>query len=385
MPSPRRRVLFVLVPAVLGLIAAGGQRWRVTRSGYRMESARSAIAAREWSRVEEAAAALDRTGFGDQAHFFRGESARLRGQPAEALGHYNEIADSGALRLQAVASSGLCLLELKNLREAERAFRFVLSENPDAADAHRGLGVIAYDLGQMAHAVDHLRRAAELDPADGKPLRLVGLIHKDMAQFEEADIAYRQALTRNLPEGMRREILSEAAEAAVGRTRFGEALEFLDRSSGSASAADTVVRVEALRGLGRTADAVAVLERAVVSFPESFALQRLRGQSLLEDDRPAVALPHLEAAIRLNPADEPSRYQAALAYGKLDRPADAARELRRVDELRADYLRLTELSRAAINRPNDVAVREQLADLCRKLNRGELASMWDRAAALLRE
>jgi len=384
MVSARRRVLLVLVPAIVGVVAAAGYRWRVTRSDYRRAEAVRSLAAREWSRVEAAAAALEQRGLTDDAHFYRGESARLRGRPTEALGHFNEIADTGELRVRAVLAAGLCQLELRNLPEAERAFLFVLTELPDSAEAHRGLGVIAYDLGQMALAVDHLRRVAELEPADGKPLRLVGLIHKDMSQFEEADVAYREALARDLPETVRNEVLLEAAETAVGRNRYGEALEFLDRATAPESAASAVVQTESLRGLGRTKEAVAVLERVIVRFPDSFALQRLRGQSLLEDDRAAEALPYLEAAMRLNPADEQSRYQAALAYGKLGRTADAARELRRVDELRADYLRLTELSRAAINRPDDVAVREQLAALCRTLNRIELAVMWERAADALR-
>src|SRR5947199_218337 len=83
-------------------------------------------------------------------------------------------------RVRAAALTGQCLLALGAVREADRVFRSVVAEQPDQVDAHRGLAVIAYDLGQLGEAVEHLRRVAELDAADPRPHRLIGLIYKDM-------------------------------------------------------------------------------------------------------------------------------------------------------------------------------------------------------------
>ncbi|MCX7324098.1 MAG: hypothetical protein NTZ14_06595, partial [Hyphomicrobiales bacterium] len=83
--------------------------------------------------------------------------------------------------------------------------------DPDAAyraivEAHRGLAVIAYDLGELSKALVHLKRVSELDPKDSRPSRLSGLINKDMSQDPDAEAAYREALRRGLPPEGEREV-----------------------------------------------------------------------------------------------------------------------------------------------------------------------------------
>src|SRR5205085_1784022 len=136
-------------------------------------------------------------------------------RPARALQEFNRIRDQGALRREAVADSGQCLLQLHNAAEAARCFEFVLSEQPDHVECHRGLAVVYYDQGATDRALEHLRAVARLDPGDGRPHRLMGLIYKDMGRLSEAVASYEEALQRPLADKRLREVREELAEALV--------------------------------------------------------------------------------------------------------------------------------------------------------------------------
>src|SRR5262249_7143658 len=126
--------------------AGGGWWWyRVTRPAYRVERAREAMRAQDWERVAVLADKLEAQE-PDLARLLRGEALLLQGAYAEALSEFNRILDRGAIRLEAAALSGRALLQLGEADEARRVFAFVLDQQPDNADAHRGLAAIAYDL-----------------------------------------------------------------------------------------------------------------------------------------------------------------------------------------------------------------------------------------------
>ena len=65
----------------------------------------------------------------------RGEAQERTEDVVAALNTLNQIHGEGALLVEAASLSGRCLLRLGNLLEAERAFSFVLSQNPDFVDA----------------------------------------------------------------------------------------------------------------------------------------------------------------------------------------------------------------------------------------------------------
>src|SRR5205807_2622145 len=150
----------------------------------------------------------------------------------------------------------------------------------DHADTHRGLAAVAYDLGQLDRAVAHLEQVARLDPSDGRPHRLTGLIFKDLSQLEPAEAAYREALRRTLPENERRAVYLELGETLVRLTRYADALDVLDEGAAAGTPRDadwTAAKAESLRGLGRQADAAAELDRGLAADPNAGPLWRIRG------------------------------------------------------------------------------------------------------------
>jgi tetratricopeptide (TPR) repeat protein len=371
---------------VLVALAAAGWRYRITRPDYRLARGHEAVEAGEFKGAEQYAARLEASGQADRAHLLRAESLYARRDPEAALRECNQIKDEGDIRLRAAALSGRCLLDLGAMTEAERVFLFVLGHEPDNVDAHRGLAAITYEMGQWNRALAHLEQVVRLDPADARPHRLMAEINRDMANMPEAVNEYREAIRiRNgLSDLAVDQSRFEMAEALNETARFDESLEVID----AAGPADReppymrAIRIEALRGLGRKAEALTLVEAALAESHEA-PFYRLRGQLYLDDGNAEKAIPLLEQAAQLSPNHYQSHFLLAKAYAAAGRKADADRLNTRAEQIRKDYTLGYELQRQAIARPKDALVRLRLADLCERTGDAKSAAVWRRAAAQL--
>ena len=385
-PARRRRLVFRSV-LLLGLaaVALSGWRWyRSTRPDYRLARGEEAIRAQDWSTAAREIDRLVAAGATDHAAFLRGEYFRATGRPDLGLSAFTEVSPDGRFRVPALVGAGRCLIALGDLQGAHRSFTAAVAAGPDDADAHRGLAAVAYDLGQLQFAVHHLEVAARLDPADPRPHRLVGLIQKDLGQHEPAEAAYREALRRGLTEPARGEMVVELADTLVRAGKFADALAVLDDDPPAPGPACAAARVEALRGVGRRADAAAAADRAIAVHPSDGRLRRLRGQLHLDDGNPIAAVGTLEAAAARLPADYQTQFLLAQAYYATNRPADAAAATARSEELRRTLERANALTREAMERPWDAQVRLELAKVSEVLGDAKLAAMWRAAAEACR-
>jgi tetratricopeptide (TPR) repeat protein len=374
----RQRVsLVLLVVAVLG---GAGWRYRITRADYRLARGEEALRARDYETVAQFAERLEASGHPDHAALLRAEGLCARNRPEFALAELNKVRPDGPLRLQTLALSGRCLLDLGDLPAARALLSTVVDERPDHADAHRGLAAIAYDLGQLGTAVDHLQRVAELDPRDARPHRLIGLIYKDMGQYARAEDAYRQALERGLPEAGTREVQLELAEVLVRQAKFAEGLAVIDGAPTGAEPGRGALRAECLRGLGRTDEAAAELDRALATHSTA-ALYRLRGQVHEDRGNAAEAFKCFERAVELAPNDHQAHYYLGRALAGAGRKEEADRAFARDAELRKELDRITALTKEAMEKPWDPGVRRELADVCDRMGKSELATLWRKAAA----
>jgi tetratricopeptide (TPR) repeat protein len=367
--------------ALLVLVVAGLVVWRVcvTRPAYRLARGQESIRAGDLEQAKYYADKLEAAGHSDEAHLLRGEYYYARKRPDLALSEFDAIEDTGSLQLQAAAKVGRCLLDLGDLKEAYRAFSYVVEQQPDHADAHRGLAAIAYDLGQFGSAVAHLEVVARVDPADGRPHRLIGLIYKDMGQHAKAQSAYREALRRGLPAEIAEEVRRELAQSYLEIGQFADALSALGDEP--AEDADAVAaRALALRGVGRSAEALDLIDRNIAR-TRSALLYRIRGQLALDAGDDASAISWLEKATDISPTDYRAHFLLGKAYSGAGRVNDAKRVGARADELRRDLDKITKLSGEAMDRPWDGAVRLELAELSERLGMPEVAKMWRKAAA----
>jgi tetratricopeptide (TPR) repeat protein len=382
----RRRWLLWFLLTTVGLALAGGgaARWyQTTRPEYRLRRGQEALRQADFATAEEMACRLESAGHSDHAHLLQAAIHLELDSPGEAVSEFNQI-EATEQRLEGAVLYGEWLVRHQTKpAEAERLFRFVLSERPDNLMAHRGLAAIYYDQGAWALAVIHLLRWADLDQRDGRPNRFAGLIYKDMDQFTPAIPCYREALRRDLTGPVAQEVKEELAECLVRQGQYKEALKVLQGCGPRAEEVPSLIalRGDCLWGLGKTTEAEALLERSLKRYPRSTDLLRARGKLLMAAQKPEEAARLFERALSQTPHDSTSRYQLTLAYERLGRRAEAARHRQALERTKDGMLALTNLIQKAGDKPWDAVLQQRLAKMCQELGRPELARRWLRAAA----
>jgi tetratricopeptide (TPR) repeat protein len=392
----RRLVLLSLSLVVAGLILAFLSRYYSNRPDHRLQRGQQALEQGNYALARRQAERLKESGYSDHAHllsaqilyrqarFFLDGNRPREGFPllAEALGQIDQIRDQEALRLEGAALAGQCFLYEQNLNEAARHFSYVLDQNPDHVDAHRGLAAIYYDLGALPRTVYHLEAVARLDPQDGRAYRLMGLIWKDLDSPGLAAECYDKALNQNLSSQMAGAVRLELAEVLVKQMKFPEAMQALPNSEATNLPGDRVLAVQAecLRGQGNLPQAGTLLDRNLSKYPGSVPLLVLRAKLHLEGGEAQAAITLLERALAIQPNDYAGHFQLAQAYQHLGRSREAAEHRRRSQEIKTDLEALVRLNEEANQQPWDAALRLRLAELCQKLGLKPEADMWRRAA-----
>ena len=102
---------------------------------------------------------------GAMAHEHRGLKAAARKQYGVAAAELAEAIALDGNRLDARHNLALAYLHLGRSEEARVQLREVLARDPEFASSHLLLGLVLRDDGSLDSAVDHLRRALELDPS----------------------------------------------------------------------------------------------------------------------------------------------------------------------------------------------------------------------------
>lgn len=385
MRSPRR-LLALLTICLLGLslLAAGGYwAYHTTRPEYRFRAGQKALLQGNFAKADQWADRLEASGYPDHAHLLRGQGHLRQRQLNLAVLEYNQIShENEEVLAEASLIYGLGFLSVGRAVEAEKFLLYVASVRPDNVDARRGLATLYFDRGAMNQAITHIVKWSELDPRNGRPERFLGVIYEGMAADTPAVEHYRAALSLELPPRDRKKAGVELAQLLVKRSEFAEALACLDEATDEAEeSATTALRAECLYGLGRHGEATKLLDRVLAEDPSSVRALRMRATIQLGASEDAAAVLLLERALRIDAHDYASRYQLALACQRLGRLPEAAEHYRLLEHSQRLWKELAELNQAAIQRPSDADLRRQLADLCERLNKPELAQMWLRAAA----
>lgn len=316
-----------------------------------------------------------------RASFLRGAMLLERGCYYPALDLLGQAKQDPDLEAASLTLMGQAWYRLGLHLEAQAALHQVLKREPDSVEAHRWLAASYYDLGVIDKAMAHLERTADLDRADPRPHRLLGLIHKDFEQYEDAIPFYEESLRRKSDQEDAREIRLELAGCQIEIRRYRDALATLEPCSDRPEV--NVLRAKCHHGQGDVEAAEAALARALEQEPDNFDALLLRGTMLLEDGDARAALEALGRAIELRPKDYMAHFRLAQAYAKSGEHELADAEQKQVEEIRAIRHEFSQLHRTAWENPGSVQVRLRLAELARQLGRPDLAEVWLRSAAAL--
>lgn len=255
------------------------------------------------------------------------------------------------------------------LAEAERAYRQILAEAPQHADALHMLGVVAHQTGRNDEAIALIRQAIDRKPGVPALQNNLGNALKAGGRLEEAEAAYRRALELqpdhaeahyNL--GIALHARAAFAEAIASFQRalrsraghpqthyaLGNALREHGRTEEALSAYRRALSLapgyaeahlnsgNILKALGRTGEAAAAYQQALADKPDFAEAHRNLGAALLELGRPEEAAAACLRAIEINPRYGEAHCTLGHALRDCGRKEDAEAAYRRAIDVEPD-------------------------------------------------
>jgi len=371
--------LFVL-PVLLGLL----RYWHATRVGPKrhFQAALEAFAQNDLDGVQVAAEALHGVS-GHESHLrlLSGMVLLRTGQLYDAIAEFGRARQHPDTQALAHTLSGEALYKSRQFKDARRILATALQLDPTQTDARRWLAAMYYDIGAMNHAIGHLRVVAEQAPADPRPHRLIGLIHKDFEEYQKAVGAYRESLKRD-PDQPEREILQlELAECLVKQQRHEEALETLRDCP---RLAQTLwMRAKCYHALRDNAAARKLVDEAIQLDPNHLDAMQLKATLELEANNAALAVEIMEKAVKRYPKEWRPRHVLARGYrrlGEVDKSVEHSKVMEQLRELR---YRFTKLHAQAMEDAENAEVRYELGIAAKQLDKSLLAVSWLEAALAL--
>ena len=249
--------------------------------------------------------------------------------------------------------------------------RCVWRSNPTMPSASLG-GILYHDQATF-RAVEHLKHAGV--PPTG--LRLLARRSTGLENHREAAPAYRESPRRDLNPRDAANTEPNWPSRSWSRSTAG-ALEVLGDAPGPAADA---VRAEALLAVGRENDAIAALDAALQASPHHATLLRLRAERHRAAGELEDAARLLEQVLARDAHDLKCRNliaQVCEARGQSREAADHLTKMKETQKLMED---VQAKNHEATGDPWNARVRLELAELCDKLGRPEMAAMWRLAAA----
>ncbi len=279
-------------------------------------------------------------------------------------GQFGEAAASASAALALkpdLASARLFLgasyLELREFDKAIEPLERVVAANPRERNAQLMLGEAFLGAGRAAPAAEHLRTAAQLLPANPRVWYALGKALESLSRKDEAVDAFKRlselppsveshihAAEVNDADHRWRDSVAEWKEAVRlspdnGRARIGLAWA-LFRARDYEDAKQTLQTLvqegsdggvlflygAALLNEQRPADALPYLTKAVERDPKLLPARAALGQALLQTGKPAEAIPLLQDGLAVD-EDGSTHFQLFRAYQLTNRAADAKKAL----------------------------------------------------------
>jgi tetratricopeptide (TPR) repeat protein len=393
----------IIVTGLLLTIAIGAAAttWLVRVGSFadpqlRFEQAVLAARSEDWSTVTTIALELaKRPEFESHTALLLGLRLAADGHFESSLKSFKRATDNAETTLPALVGAGRTLYLLQRYRESIAVLRKAVALDAQHDEAHRFLASAYYDIGAMNDAQKVLDAIIRFAPDDFRAYRMQAMILHDFELYDEALVQWNSAIDRatKFPEFLAYCQLRKG-ECLIRLRRYDEAcvtladvsLDATSRATDEIPEADFAAQVFAAR-------AEACL--AIRHFDESarFAAESLARSSgnvsatltavrLAEEQKQYdKAIQLLKAAIERHPHDAQLHGRMADILASLGQSDESNIARSRSAELMALQTRFADLHQKAIERPDDAAIRLQLAETAELLGRTRIAGMWYQAAA----
>ncbi len=268
----------------------------------------------------------------------------------DALAVFKAVRDAVPGDQPSLYGSALSLFNLRRIAEAEQLVRLAIVELPptstakvagasqDArsrtADALVLLGVILAVKGDNAESLEAVARAVALAPESFDAQFALGRAHYGAGDPVSAAIAFRAAVRLRSDDTKARFFLATALERAGDDEGALAAYRELvavqpDNAEGHLGIGVLLVKL----GGDRSDEGINELSRAIALNGDLYEARVALGRMLIRIGRAAEAVDHLRRAAVLASGNPEPHFQLALAYRRLGRGTDAARETAIVQKL----------------------------------------------------
>jgi tetratricopeptide (TPR) repeat protein len=223
--------------------------------------------------------------------------------PAVAAVVGSRRAGLGVVVLGIVILGVLSWRQARLYRNAETLFASVIARDPGSWMAHVNLGYLRHAAGDRAGAMAHFDTAARLKPSYVAPHINLGNLYFESGRIEESLASFQRALVLAPDDA----VANQGAAAVYGQLqRWAEAEAHYRRALASSEA--SVIEADARFGLGialihlgRSAEAVGELEKAIARNPANADAVAQLGIALAAQGRTDEAVARYRAAIAMAP------------------------------------------------------------------------------------
>jgi tetratricopeptide (TPR) repeat protein len=246
---------------------------------------------------------------------------------------------SGSIAVSTVAEAfaqALNYHQTGQLPQAERLYRLILQADPNHADSHHLLGVLAYQMGNYEPAVASIRHALTLNPWAGVYHANLGVAQEALGQTKDALASFQQAL--------RLDPTSAQAHNAVGNAL--RALGNLDEAAAHCAQALRILPEfpEAHNNLGNALYLQGKLDEAVAHYEEALRLKpgyaeahSNLGLALADNGKREQGIAHYHEALRINPNYADAHNNLSIALLREARFTEAETHSRAALRLKPSY------------------------------------------------
>jgi predicted O-linked N-acetylglucosamine transferase (SPINDLY family) len=206
--------------------------------------------------------------------------------------------------------------------EAEAAYRQILSLNPQHADALHNLGVLFFESGNHALALDLINRAIAVNPGKWEYFSNLGLVLLNMGRNEETIIPYKRSLELHPGNLM---VCHNLGSAFQKLGRFEEAIAFYSQALHlDPNSADTWLNCgQAMGARGRTEEAIKAFNKFALLRPDSPVADYHLGMALFQDGQYNQCIDPLFRALTKKPDDPEIHDTLGMALHAVGRVGEA--------------------------------------------------------------
>jgi tetratricopeptide (TPR) repeat protein len=225
-----------------------------------------------------------------------------------------------------------CLYKKGNFNDAVAAMDLAIERDPARESNYLDLGMILVSHKRFDVALEVATKALTVAPRSYQIHMLKGLVEARMRHLADARNTYARAVELNpeAPEALLALALVQSAneERRESEETFNRALKTFPRHGGIRQAyGKTLLKFSAGADSTATAKAVSLFKSALALDDSLVESHYQLGNVALNDGDLYLAIKHLEAAVRLKPADSKIHFALARAYKRAGRSEQARNEV----------------------------------------------------------